>query len=371
MLCRLVETLDGDGADHHICSLRDPRPFDGTLGDNLKVFSLSARNRDRFLYRRLAGAIRERNISMVHARNWGTWTDAALACRSLADVQLVLGFHGLQNGRAFSTLQRIRAKLLNLASHPATAVSYAARDVLTDTLGFRRSKIKIIQNGVDGTRFSPQSEQSRGSSRARLNLSGAKLIVGSVANFFERVKGLDILIESFARIAATRTDAHLVLVGYGPLEADIRAQIERLNLADRVILTGRVERVEEWLPAFDVFVCSSRSEGLSNAVLEAMATGLACVVTDVSDHRKMFEKIDPELIVPPENDARMAAAILRLLDHPDKRIDAGCASRLLVEHGFDFAACARAYAEWYEDLSNARVRCQPTSTAPNQPAVVG
>ncbi|GJM24716.1 MAG: hypothetical protein DHS20C16_11310 [Phycisphaerae bacterium] len=361
MLCRLVEALDGDGADHHICSLRDPRPFEGTLGENLSVFSLSARNRDRFLYRRLARVIQERNINIVHARNWGTWTDAALACRSLREVQLVLGFHGLQNGRTFSTFQRIRAKLLNLASHPATAVSYAARDLLENSLGFQRSKINVIRNGVDGVRFSSTSKHSRCAARKRLGVADSVSVVGSVANFFERVKGLDVLIESFARIAASRSDAHMVLVGYGPLESEIQTQIKRLNLVNRVTLAGRVGRVEEVLPAFDLFACSSRSEGLSNAVLEAMATGLPCVVTDVSDHREMFEKIDPELIVPPDDESRLAAAILRLLDHPDKRIDAGRASRLLVERRFDFAACVRDYREMYEELLSIRIKRQPAA----------
>lgn len=350
MLCRLVEKLDGDGADHHICSLRDPRPFEGTLGDNLKVFSLSARNRDRFLYRRLAAAIRQRKINIVHARNWGTWTDAALACRSFSDVQLVLSFHGLQNGQSFTTLQRIRSKLLGLAAYPATAVSHAARDLLTSTLGFTASRINVIPNGVDCSRFAPRSDQSWRSARARLNLTGAELVVGSVANFFERVKGLDVLIDSFGEVAAKEPDARLVLVGYGPLETEIRSQIGRLNLTNRVTLTGRVERVEDVLPAFDVFVCSSRSEGLSNAVLEAMASGLASVVTDVSDHRKMFENIDAESIVPPEDASRLAAAILRLLNRPGLRNDIGSASRALVQRRFDFATCVDGYKTLYADM---------------------
>ncbi|MEZ6085275.1 MAG: glycosyltransferase [Phycisphaerae bacterium] len=353
MLCRLVEALDGDGADHHICSLRDPRPFEGTLGENLSVFSLSAGDRDRFLYRKLSDAIRQRHIDIVHARNWGTWTDAALACRSLPNVQLILGFHGLQNGQAFSTLQRIRAKLLGLSSLPATTVSNAARNVLTESLGFDSATINVIPNGVDGTRFAPRTAESWRAARTRFNLSGTDLVIGSVANFFEWVKGLDVLISSFAEIAASNADARLVLVGYGPLESEIRSQIDRLNLTERVMLTGRVERVEEVLPAFDVFVCSSRSEGLSNAVLEAMATGLACVVTDVSDHREMFERIDPESIVPPEDAKRLAAAILRLLNKPGQRNDNGVASRLLVERKFDFATCTNTYKALYDQLLGA------------------
>ncbi len=350
MLCRLVETLKHGNAHHHICSLRDPRPFEGTLGDGLNVFSLSARNRERFLYRRLAAAIRERNIDIVHARNWGTWTDAALACRSIRSVQLAVGFHGLQNGRAFTAIQRVRAKLLGLTTLPATAVSSAARDVLVDSLGFCRSNVKVIPNGVDTDRFIVKIDQSRHSARSKLDISTGEFVVGSVANFFERVKGLDILIDAFNQLVAHRPEARLILVGYGPLEGELRSQINRLDLDDRVSFAGRVDSVESVLPAFDVFVCPSRSEGMSNAVLEAMATGLPCVVTDVSDHRSMFAPIDADLVVPPDNAEQLAEAMHRLIDKEKTRIEVGKASRKLVEKRFTFNACANAYRDTYAKL---------------------
>ncbi len=356
MLCRLVEALgetdanDPDGAKHTICSLRDPRPFEGTLGDGLSVFSLSARNRDRFLYRRLAAAIRERNINIVHARNWGTWTDAGLACQSVGGVQLVLGFHGLQNGKAFTALQRVRAKLLHLSSLPTTAVSNAARDVLVNSLGFDASNIKVIPNGVDGVRFSQRTDESRHIARDKLSLPNGTFVIGSVANFFERVKGLDVLIDAFAKVATQHANTHLVLVGYGPLEKELRSQVGRLKLDERITFAGRVECVEEVLPAFDIFACPSRSEGLSNAVLEAMATGLPCVVTDVSDHRSMFGPIDSELIVPPEDAMQLAHAMTRLIDNANLRSAAGTAARKLIEERYSFDACAEAYKKMYARL---------------------
>ncbi|NOX59586.1 MAG: glycosyltransferase [Planctomycetes bacterium] len=350
MLCRLVSALDGVEANHIICSLRDPRPFGGTLGDGLEIISLSAKGRDRFLYRRLGKLIRDRGVDLVHARNWGTWTDATLACRSLHNVQLLLGFHGLQNGQSFTTFQRLRAKLLNMDALAATAVSNAARDVLVDGLGFNRRNVRVIHNGVNSRQFAPASDQTRIVARHRLKLRGDRFIIGSVANFFERVKGHDVLLRAFARIVTAHPNAHLILVGYGPLESELRSQVKDLGLCDRVTFTGRVERVERILPAFDVFVCSSHSEGLSNAVLEAMAVSLPCVVTDVSDHRQMFDSIDPDLIIPPNDDAQMATSISRLMNDPNKRSAAGLAARSLVETEFTFDACSASYARMYDQL---------------------
>ena len=354
VLCRLARVLSGTDARHVVCSLRNPRPFGGVLGDDLEVISLHADRRDRLLFVKLAGVIRRWKAGVVHARNWGTWTDAALATRLVPGTRLVCGFHGLQNGLSFTAAQRRRARWLGLPSRTATAVSNAARDLLIRDMGWRADRIQVIRNGVDLDRFTPTTPPRRARARAQLGLEQDDLVIGSVANFFENVKGHAVLIDAFARLAQADGHARLLLVGYGPLEPSLRAHATRRGVRDQVIFTGRREDVPEILPALDVFVCSSHSEGMSNAVLEAMATALPCVVTDVSDHRRMFAQVDPDLVVPPGDAGALAGRLSVLAADAQARGRLGQSSRAVVEQGYSFDRTVAGYRRLYREMSSER-----------------
>ncbi len=357
VLCRLVRAMQGRGGTHLLCGLKEPRPFSGPFAADLEAVSLQAGECDRLLFRKLARLIRTQNVDIVHARNWGTWTDAALASMLVRKVRLVLGFHGLQDRSSFTAADRRRATFLRLSRFCATAVSQAAKEKLVNELGFDRRSVFVTPNGVDTEKFVPVTAIGRQSARHRLGLRQDAFVVGSVANFFERVKGHAVLLESFSRFVAQHSDAFLLLVGYGPLEEEIRARVERLGLKDRVVFAGRVEDVQALLPAMDVFVCSSHSEGMCNAVLEAMASALPCVVTDVANHREMFSEIASELIVPVGDCDGISEQLHNLAMNTVRRADIGRLSRALVERDYTFERTVQSYSSVYSNVMRGQRTC--------------
>jgi glycosyltransferase involved in cell wall biosynthesis len=142
---------------------------------------------------------------------------------------------------------------------------------------YRDGKVNILHNGVDLEvyRYDPEA-------RARIREEfalGDCFVVGHVGRF-SRQKNHKFLLPIFAKIKEKRTDARLLLVGTGELEAQIRTQAEELGILDDIIFTGVRSDVPALLSAMDVFVLTSLYEGMPNTVIEAQATGLPCVISD-------------------------------------------------------------------------------------------
>jgi glycosyltransferase involved in cell wall biosynthesis len=368
--CRLVEALGGGPVRHVLCGLRAPRPGSPDLAAGLPRFCLDLGPRDCLGFLKLARLLRANRPAIVHARNWGTWTDAALACRLVPGVRLVLGFHGLQSATTFTPAQRRRFRWLGLHRAEFTTVSACGAEQLVAELGVDPARITVIPNGVDVKRYRPAGETRRAAAKSALGLPPQALIVGCVANFFEPVKGQDVLLEAFAELAASFPSLHLVLVGDGPRRAKLQATAAGRGLAGRVHFTGRREDVAEILAAFDVFACPSLAEGMSNAVLEALAAGLPGAVTDVSDHRAMFASIDPTLVVPPGDAEALADVLSRLLADESRRRRCAAAARRVacsMSFGETIAAYRRFYAGLLHQPASEPAQVHPTSGIPSCP----
>ena len=143
-----------------------------------------------------------------------------------------------------------------------------------------QNKVLIVKNAIDARRFS-YNEEVRTILRESLGLQG-KYVVGHVGSFLYP-KNHSFLIEIFDELLKKKPDAMLLLVGGGKLLEHIREQCRQRNLSDRVILAGKVSNVNEYLQAFDVFVFPSHFEGMPGAVIEAQASGLHCIISDVID----------------------------------------------------------------------------------------
>src|SRR5262249_5591200 len=153
----------------------------------------------------------------------------------------------------------------------------------------------------------------RAAARAALHWDGAPVVlaVGSLTP----VKNHAGLVEAFARVTAALPEARLVIAGDGPLRAALQAQADALP-GGRVALLGDRDDVPRLLAAADVFVLSSRSEGLSLSLVEAHGAGRACVATDVGGNGEVLVHGETGLLVPPGEPAALADALLALLRDP-------------------------------------------------------
>lgn len=147
--------------------------------------------------------------------------------------------------------------------------------------------------------------------RARLGIPQDTYVVGSVGRLTPQ-KGYDVLIDAVARLRAAGTDLHVYIVGDGPLEEQLHEQIVQLQLADRVQLLPPRANIEQFLRAMDVFVSSSRWEGMSLSVQEAALCGLPVVCTDVSGTDDLLRLFGDQLhVCPPDDPEALAEQILQ------------------------------------------------------------
>lgn len=189
-------------------------------------------------------------------------------------------------------------------------------------LKIKPKKLICIPNGVDLKKFSPNQVTSF---RKELNLKDEAIVL-FVGSLVEN-KGVDSLIQAFLSVTKTFKNAKLVIVGDGPL----KSKLEKLatKLKGSVIFTGYRTDVPQILTAVDVLVLPSRSEGLGEVLLEAMASGKPVVATNVGGIPELVKNFENGIIVEPENPSELAEAIISILSNPDL-------AKKLSENGLKF-----------------------------------
>jgi len=227
-------------------------------------------------------ARRRHQIVLVQTIMYSDYALAASAVGLRSAVAVVWAAHGeatdvLGAGPdpVRSLQRRLRRSVLSGCHH--VALTDAIRDELS-MHGLSGASIAVIPVPVDVLRFRPPSPDERAQARADLGIDPDELVVTFTGRFV-RSKGVDRLIEAFARLRASAPRSRLLLVGGGTEEENeqVRADAARWQLADSVSIPGMVVDVVHYLWASDIFVLPSVREGLSNSLVEAMACGLPCV----------------------------------------------------------------------------------------------
>lgn len=234
--------------------------------------------------------------------------------------------------------------------HPASIIynsQISARQ--HELFGFRVSKSVIIPNGFDSKLFRPDSEAYR-QVRRELGVGREAILIGLIARFHS-VKGHTSFLQSAVLVAREHPSSHFVLAGSGVNgeEPTLRSLIAEHRLESRTFLLGERSDIPKLTAALDIACSASLGEGFSNAIGEAMACGVPCVVTDVGD--SAYVVADAGLLVPPSNPAAMAAAIGLLIEAgPERRLVLGAAARQRIENEFSLSAVVRRYGDLYENV---------------------
>jgi len=227
-----------------------------------------------------------------------------------------------------------------------TIISHAAYQRYVSVGAVPPHKFSVVPNGVDTDRFAPSTEARR---RARRELGFRDEFVWMAVGRMVVQKDYPNLLRAFARIQSPKSC--LMIVGKGPLQPELEALAASLGLGDRVRFAGVRPDLEHWYNAADAFVNSSAFEGLSAALLEAAATALPAVVTNVGGNAEIYSPETGGYVVPPYDSAALAAAMQRILLLRDAdRQQMGNAAR---EHCLKTYSLASVLTQWeklYERL---------------------
>jgi glycosyltransferase involved in cell wall biosynthesis len=242
---------------------------------------------------------------------------------------------------------RLPTRWANAATYRRNARVIAVSDGVAGSI---RSSVPVdvVVHGTDPS-LAVTGEAARAAARADLGVAPDARLVGTVGNFTAK-KDQATLLRAVAEVPARGLggagDTMLVLIGLGPLEADLKALAAQLGVGDRVLFPGSRDDVYRLLPALDVFALSSRFEGLPIALLEAMATGVAPVATRVGGIPEVITDGQDGLLVDPGDTSALAAALARVLGDDDLRARVGAAA--MVRAGdFDLVHAVRRAEDAY------------------------
>ncbi|MEN6439056.1 MAG: glycosyltransferase [Syntrophobacter sp.] len=189
--------------------------------------------------------------------------------------------------------------------------SEAVADMYRRYLRIPGKKIMVIPNGTVAD-CCPMSSTDVRAKRRELGLPPDKKVIGCVANF-RKQKGHTYLIEGFREVLRERDDVILLLVGDGKERGRIEGDIRQRGLSGHVLIVSDRDDIPEILAVMDVFVLPTLFEGMSNALIEAMAAGKAIVTSDIAETREIIEDQKTGILVPTRNAELIKAAIVRLL----------------------------------------------------------
>jgi glycosyltransferase involved in cell wall biosynthesis len=207
-----------------------------------------------------------------------------------------------------------------------------------------RRKVEVVRNGIDVARFATRGHAD--DVKRAMGIPPGARVIGTVGRLHE-VKRQDRLIRGFARVAGTRDDVHLLLVGDGPLRDDLGRLADELGVGGRTHFAGYQAEPERFLGAMDVFALTSRSEGMPLSVLEAWAAGLPVVGSRVGGLPELIDDGRTGLLFDPEDEGALADVFAGLLDDPGRARGLGEAGRALVRERFDSRVMAEAYHRHY------------------------
>jgi sugar transferase (PEP-CTERM/EpsH1 system associated) len=361
----LVQRMDAARFEHVLCAMRRVGDLaDRIPRDRVKIFCLNHTAPGFSLQvgtlRRL---IRSVQPDVVHSRNWGCM-EAVIAGKSLPYCSVVHSEHGMETmgSSELSAVRRLfRRGIFELADQ-VLSVSYQLRETHARETGYRADRIEVIHNGVDAQRFRRDST-ARQEMRRRLGISSDCYCLGTVGRI-EPVKDIPTLLSAVKKVADFLGDWCLLIAGVG-------SEFQSLNeyvigdpvLQKHVRFLGDVRDVPGFLNALDVYLLPSIYEGISNSLLEALATGLPAIVTATGGNPEVIVDGDSGYLVP-VRDPQAVADKLILLKQDDKlRRELGRQAEQRARADFSLESMVKKYADMYTGAVARKKRHRPAKSA--------
>jgi len=350
----VVRGVDNTRFSHVICYLGENHGSQNMIADlGYEVLHLGFRKKqlDHFnpaVVLQLAEILREKRIDILHCHKHKPTIYGTLASIIAGRIPVISHVHGLSRTRSLTRRAANWAILKSVQRIIAVSES-VRRDVIQTNWHIDPSKVVTVKNCIDLQRID-MMRISRQEARQRIGLSGDEIVFGTVGRL-ALTKGQSYLIEAFAQVKESLRASRLVVMGKGPLLHELQKKAEDLGVLPWILFTGYRNDVFELLKGFDVFVLPSLAEGLSIALLEAMAMRLPVIASHVGGIPEVFGECRCGRLVQPKNASALAAAMLEIGSADDDlKRKMGEEGRQRVEEEFTTDVMIRKLTEIYESV---------------------
>lgn len=351
----LINHLPADAYRHVIIALTEVTDFRQRIArDDVQFISLQKSPGHLFaLYPRLFRLFRELRPAIVHTRNLAALEVTLPAWAAGVPVRIQS-----EHGRDADDLDGSNLKhkwvrrFYKLFVSHYIALSRDLESWLVERIGIPARKLTQIYNGVDASRFHPAA-----AAVPPAPISGCPFnrpehwLVGTVGRM-QTVKNQTLLARAFIRALeldpSLKARLRLVMVGEGPLRAEAQSLLDAAGVAELAWLPGERHDVPEILRGLDCFVLPSLGEGISNTILEAMASGLPVIATQVGGNPELVIEGQTGALVPTSDPEALAQAIVGYATNPEWARTAGTTGRAIIERRFSMEAMVAAYQELYD-----------------------
>jgi len=304
--------------------------------------------------RQIRNFVRRERVSIVHtffetSDLWAGPIAKLSGCPVLVSSRRDLGIlRSRRHNIGYRVLRRMYDSVL--------AVSPQVRDFCIRQDGLDPSRVQTLFNGLDLDCAAASRNKSRAVMRTEMGLEEHVPVITTVGNI-RKVKGIDVLVEAATEVCRARPDSVFLVVGRKSEEdhcRELEARIASLGLSANFRFLGSREDVFSILRMSDIFCLPSRSEGFSNALIEAMACRLPCVATDVGGNPEVLTHGESGLLVPSENGAALASALIHLLSDRSLSARMGLRGENVVQSRFTSQAMMNTLMNVYQTLLAAK-----------------
>ncbi len=302
---------------------------------------------------------------IVHAHGTFQHAVASVICRALGKksiLKIAMGNSDLAFQRQGRTWGRINRFLVRRFDRYIATSAEVYRECVAH--GLEESRVRLIPNGVDTAKFRPAAfDEERRRARRDLQLPDKPIVC--FVGIMDARKNVDGILRVWRSVVRSGAVGHLVLVGPEPLDdggersefcEQLRRFVAEEGLTETVTFTGRQEDVASYLRSADIFFFPSRREGMPNVLLEAMASGLACVASNIGGSVDLIDDDHTGCLVPLDDEDSMAGRIQTLLVDVGRSRELGRAARQAVVEGFSLEVTAERYMRLYQELLTERSR---------------
>ncbi|MGA8573162.1 MAG: glycosyltransferase [Desulfobaccales bacterium] len=296
----------------------------------------------------LCRVLRRYRIQLLHTNSYVPGNYARLAAALMGVPLIVDHWHGFTR---FSRKRRLICRLLGRRTTLSLAVSQGVRDYLIEQCALDPAKVRVVANAIDLARI--QEHRPRAEVRRELGITEETRVVGLVGRLDHWGKGHRELFIALAGLK-DRYPLTALIIGGGRREAELRQLAAAMGLGPQVLFLGQRRDIPDLLAAMDILVLPSHSEGVSLALLEAMAAGLPVIATAVGGLPEVVTDAANGLLIPPRDPEALARALERLLADPNFARRLGEQARADMKAHYSLERLGREINEIYGELSGSR-----------------